>query len=286
MKTPAFLLIFALMIGGGWGACQTRTIVPPAPSETKSQPALATADLLFRGTIEANALAANYGLASVPDGNAKVAVKGPIGVITNATAGYATQKQKDEAMVPVMLALQGKIDQAEARWVKSSAEAEALKATVTRLEQTVKAERVSAAAELTRQLQSVRDEEQRKAAAEERKLISLIFFGGGALLIAAAAAIFIYASEVPQFGPKVALGTGLAGVALIGSGIAILQLLSHPWVIWVGVSVAGMGLTIGIVTLWHNHKVAIEQGQIIPSPAPNPIVAVPQEPQRPSVRLT
>lgn len=254
-------LLFSLAILGiSLPSCHTIP-TPPAPAETKSGPAYYAADLEFKGRIEAQSLAANFAAATLPDSNGKIAVQGTVGIISTLTAGTATQKQKDEAMVPVAAALAGKLVEATNGWNKAQTDAAAFKLRIDQLEDQVKQERVAAAAELTRQLQQARDDERSKAEAQIRAIVSWLFFGFGLVCEIAAAIIFFYAGSVPQLGPKAALLAGSAGVVSIGTGIAVLELLSHPTVVWWGIGIV-LALVAGALALvYSNHQHAVAAGQ-------------------------
>ncbi len=260
----------------GFHGCQT-VPTPPAPTETKSGPALNASELEFKGTIEAQGLAATYAAKTLPESNAKSAVQGPVGVITTLTTGTSTQKQRDDAMAPVLLALQGKLTEASVGWEKALSDAATLRNRVSDLEAQVKQERIDAAAELTRQLQAVRDEERRKAEADTRHMISLIFFGGGAILLLATAGVLYFSATVPQLGPRVAIFTGGAGLGLIASGVAILELLNHPAVVWWGLGISCTFLACAATAIWYNHIHAVKSGEIAQAPTQTPVV-VPKTP--------
>lgn len=268
LRPLLFCVSFAFL---GFHGCQT-VPTPPAPAETKSGPALSASESEFKGQIEAQSLAANYASQTLPDSNAKVAISGPVGVISDLTKGASTQKQRDDAMAPVLLALQGKLTEAQTGWAKAASDAEALRVQVTTLEQTVKQEQISAAAELTSQLTKARSDAEAAAEAQERRLIGFIFFGGGALCLLATAGVLYFSATVPQLGPRVALFTGGAGVVLIGSGTAILALLSHPAVIWWGLGISTALLACAAVAVWYNHLHALASGQIVQAPVTAPVV--------------
>lgn len=255
----------------GFHGCQT-VPTPPAPSETKTGPALNVADLEFKGRIEAQGIAAAYAANTLPPSNGKTAVEGPVGVINTLTSGASTQKQRDEAMAPVLLALQGRLQEASAGWAKAQSDADAFKAKYEALAQQVAKERVDAAAELTRQLQAARDEERAKARASLIHMVGLLFFGGGALCLLATAGVMYFSVTVPQLGPRVAIFTGGAGVVLIGSGLAIIELLNHPAIIWWGLSISLGLLACAATAIWYNHLHAVKSGEIAQVPAVKPVV--------------
>lgn len=241
----------------GFGSCHTISTTP-SPPETRSTPARNAAELEFNGRIEANAIASVTAAQSLPDSDAKKAVLGPLGVIEALTLGYATPKQKEDALAPVLLQLAGKYQEAAMNWAKAASEADGLRVKVQQLEQQVRDERIAAAAEITRQLQAVKEQARRDAESAERKLIAYIFFGGGFLLIVAGVVITLYAAQIPQFGPRAGLAVGGAGGASIATGIVILQLLSHPEVIWWGLGISSVLLAIGVETMYRNHKHHVE----------------------------
>jgi hypothetical protein len=175
-------------------------------------------------------------------------------------------------MAPVLLALQGKLTEASVGWEKAQNEAATLRNRVSDLEAQVKQERLDAAAELTRQLQAVRDDERRKADADTRHMISLIFFGGGAIMLLATAGVLYFSATVPQLGPRVAIFTGGAGLALIGSGVALLELLNHPAIVWWGLGIASVFMACAATAIWYNHIHAVKSGEIAQVPSVTPVV--------------
>lgn len=272
------LLSLSLTLGFlGFHGCQT-VPTPPAPADTKSGPVLSASELDFKGRIEAQAQAASYAAKTLPDSNEKVAVQGPIDVIVTQTAGTATQKQKDDAMIPVMLALKGDLDKANANWAAARMDASETRTKLAELQAQVVKERVEAAAELTRQLQQARDEATKAAEAQTRKIVCIIFFGGGFLLLLATAGVFYFSATVPQLGPRVAIFTGGAGGASIATGIAVLTLLNHPAVVWWGLGIVVALVGMAMVAIWYNHLHAVDSGQIIINPKPAPVVVAPQAP--------
>jgi hypothetical protein len=245
---------------------------PPAPSETRSGPALNLSELEFKGAIESQAKAAKYASNTLPDSNSKAAVQGPIGVVEALTAGTATTKQLESAMVPVLLALKGDLEKANAGWARSRDDAETLRQRLVELQNLVKAEREQAAAELTRQLQEARDNAKREADAHIRKLVGYIFFGGGFLLFLVTAGVLYFSATVPQLGPRVALFTGGAAFVSIASGLGIITLLNHPSIIWWGMGIVLALMGMASVAIWYNHLHAVKSGEITPSATNGPVV--------------
>ena len=240
----------------GLHSCST-VPTPPAPANVPHAPALEMSNLEFKGKIAANVASSLYAAQTLPESNEKQAIIGPLKVAAS-LAGEPSEKDRAEAMAPVMLALAGKLTEAQAGWARATTEAAALKERITQLEQTVKDERTAAAAELTRQLQAARDEARREAEAKTRTIVSWIFFGGSFLLGVAAVLCLVYAGSVPQLGPRAAIGFGGASAVAAATGVGVLQLISHPSVMW-----WGMGITVGLaviacVIIYINHLHHIE----------------------------
>jgi hypothetical protein len=219
----------------------------------KTAPALHAADIEFKGRIDAQADASVYAAMLLQDSNSKTAILGPLGVIKTLVGGSATDQQKTEALAPVLLALQGKLTEAQAGWQRALDEAGALKTQIATLEATVKREREAAAIELARQLQDARDQERRDAEAAQRKLVGWIFFGGGFVLGLLAVGCLVYAPTVPQLGPRAALGFGAASAGAVATGVAVLQLMNHPEVVWWGLGLIAVSVVAALAMIYSNH---------------------------------
>lgn len=129
-------------------------------------------------------------------------------------------------------------------------------------------ERAGAAAELQAQFTALTDQvtaaqrqaaEATKAANErQRTLITWIFFGGAALCAIAAAIVATLGNSVPIFGPRIAIGLGIAAGLLFGLGMAMRlidrMLDEHPYVFWG--SLAGVAAVLGAAAIlaYANHK--------------------------------
>lgn len=242
-----------------------RTPPAPPPANVASAPALGAASDSRLSGISANAEAASFANSKQPVGPITAAVAGPLSVIQK-LSGPATDADRAAALALVNQALGGKVAESEAGWVKARSDAEALSAQVSSLEKQVAAERISAAAELQRQLSAARDEEHAKAAAEQRRLIGWIFYGGGALLLVLGGVAFSLIASVPMIGPNVCRALLGSGALLIIAGISINELLAHPWVIWtcLGLSFAGVAVAAALTFANHHHAKSSDLVQVIP----------------------
>lgn len=151
---------------------------------------------------------------------------------------------------------------AESSWAKVQADNDALKARLDQLEKNYQASLAKERADAQAKANAAIAEARQKAEAHERTLITSIFFGGGFLLLAAGALVFFLMGSNPIFGPKVGIGLGAAGALSIGTGIAILQLLNHPNVIWwgLGIITAILATTAGIMLSNHYHHTEATNG--------------------------
>ncbi len=239
-------LVFAALFSASVPTCAHRPV--PPPTNVASAPALGDAEKSRLSQIGAHAEAAEIANAKQPSGPVTSAVAGPISVIRK-LAGPATDEDRATALALVNQALSGKLAEAETGWASAINNASVLNARIADLERKVEAERTAAAAELARRL----DEEHRRAALEERRMIGWIFYGGAALCLALGATAFSLIGSVPIIGPNVARGLLLTGVCLAVSGVAINQLLAHPWVVWVSLG-TGVAVLIGTAALMYaNH---------------------------------
>jgi hypothetical protein len=253
MKTS--LICFAFLGIGSPRGCQT---IPP-PVNVASAPALAESEKSRLSLIGAHAEAGEVANAKQPPGLITQAVAGPLSVIRQ-LAGPASDKDRAAALALVNAALTGRVAESEAGWMQARADATALTERLKTLEAQVAAERIAAATELKRQLEQARDEARAKAAAAERSMIGWIFYGGAALCLALGATAFSLIGSVPIIGPNVARGLLLTGVCLGFAGVAINQLLAHPWVVWVSLG-SGVAVLIGTAALMyanHHHAQSAE----------------------------
>jgi len=240
------LLLTFTLLGLTLPSCHTAPLPPPV--NVASQPALDVSQLEFKSKIAAQAYAAQFATIQLPDSNAKSAVAGSVGVIQQ-LAGAPTDKDKAEALAPVVKALAGDLAAANLAWAKAKDDAIALNQRISELELKIKNERIAAALELQRQLDKVKQE----ADLATKKIISYVFFGGGFVLGVMAVLTLVYASSVPQLGPRAALAFGTASAAAIGSGIAVIQLLNHPEVVWWGLGIVVAAFIAGIAVVYTNH---------------------------------
>lgn len=246
-----YLLFSLAFLGFTPQACQTVAPVPPPTNVPSAAPLKANEDERL-SKASASVSAATFAESFNPEGNPKKAVLGELSV-SMSLLPQATAKDSQEALSRVNSALKGQLDEAQKGWDKAKNEAADLNAKISSLEAQVAKERQDAALELKRQVQAARDEARQKAEADQRKLIGWIFYGGGALLIALAAGMLFLASSMPLVGPKATLGVGSAGLTLIGLGIALNELLAHPWVIWVGIGLVAVLLATAFGLALSNH---------------------------------
>jgi hypothetical protein len=264
MRTAA-LLLSSLLLAGCW-----QTPVPPPPKPTPLAPAIDAAAEAATANINAstakdqatakavaNIQTAETANAKQPAGPQTETVAGELGL---AKRNLATPADPAELLAGEQRAralAEGRADEARRLYADAASKADAQVAKIAQLEARADAAEKAAAEALLKADASIRAEQVRlkaeydaglaaarlEAEADQRRLIGWIFYGGGALCIAAAAGCLFLASYVPQLGPRVALAIGAAGLALIGTGVAINQALSHPWIIW-----AGLGLVLVLVT--------------------------------------
>lgn len=246
------VLVACMLLPGCWLLPQ-KTIVP-APANVPAAAALGDSRTAQLSKASAYVQAAQTSNDKNPDGAPKDAVKGSLDV-AQANLPVPAAADLTEALKFANQALSGQLTAAQANWKLSVDAGTALQDKLSRLEAQVSKERADAAAEQTRLIRAAHDEERLKAEADQRKLVGWIFYGGGALLIAGAGLVAFLAPSVPIFGPRLALGLGVAGAALIGSGVALNEILAHPTVIWVTLGTAGAALAVsgGIALSNHYH---------------------------------
>lgn len=251
---PRFLLGLALIsLCPLFSSCWLVPSKPlPPPTNLPSASSLGSAESERLSKAAAAIAAALHAAENLPDSPAKSAVEGALSV-AQANLPKAADVDRDAALKLVNFALAGKFEEAQVGWKLDINAGAVLNARIAALEVQVQQEKVKAAADLQQQLQEARNEERQKAAADQRKMIGYIFYGGGALCLAAAAIVGFTMASVPMFGPKVALGLGVAGALLTGAGVALNELLAHPAVIWTMLGLAG-ALLFGVTGLtWSNH---------------------------------
>lgn len=230
----------------------------PPPATVPSAPKLEAQQGDNLSRIAAAANAQGKAIATLPASNAKAAIEGENAVI-QARAGEAKPKDQADADARVIAALNGQLAEANAAWAKALETATADKQRIAELEQSVDREQKAAAEELRRQLAAARSE----ATQKEQLYVSLLLFGLGALCIVAAFLIGQMAVTIPQFGPRAAVGFGLAGATLIAVGIG-LRVVSrmideHPYVFWGSILFAVLAAVVGGALIYANHKHATAQ---------------------------
>lgn len=222
--------------------------VPP-PAGVRSEPALGQATSERLSKISANAEAAESASEKIDQEVVRISVQGPISVIRS-LSGPASDKDRAEAMALVVKAQAGKLNEAQIGWNTAKSQANALNARIQALESEVKAQKVQAANDLKAQLDKVRQE----AEAEQRRLIGYIFYGGGAFLLILSLVAASVATSMPFLGPNAVKGLGLAAMGLLATGLGMNYLLSHPWIIWVGLIVTGIAFFGACGLMWSNFK--------------------------------
>lgn len=251
-----FLSVFAPI------GCRTIS-KPPPPANVVSAPALGLAQKTQLSQIGAHAEAAETANAKQPPGPITNAVAGPLSVIRQ-LAGPATDKDRAAALALVNAALAGRVAESDAGWAQARADANALTERLRTLEAQVAAERIAAAVELKRQLEQAHDEERAKASAAERRMIGWIFYGGAALCLALGATAFSLIGSIPIIGPNVARGLLLTGVCLGFAGVAINQLLAHPWIVWVALGTGAAALIGTAALMYANHHHQLQPAEAKP----------------------
>lgn len=175
--------------------------------------------------------------------------------LTVAAAGLPTPAEADREAATLrredMLA--GRVDAAEARYRQAAGEVAALRAQVERDRAAAAATLQDTIRRLEAAAQQARDQERARADAQVRRLVAMIFFGGAALAVGAGVLCLTVASGLPVVGPKLIGGLFTLGGVLGASGVAILTVLSHPWIAWVGLGAAGLIVFALAVLGYANH---------------------------------
>lgn len=243
--------------------CHKKTVVAP---EAPSAAALGTASDKQLSKASAAAKAAETANLSNPAGPPKEAVAGELSVV-RANVPTALAADDIEAMDRVNRALAGDLESARKEWDRAKGEAAVLQAEVSRLKSQVEQERLKAASELQRRL----DEIQREADNKQRTIITFILFGGSALCIIGAVLLANLSAAVPMFGPRAALGLGIAGGVLFALGIAMRvverMISEHPYVFWGSLLGVVIALAAAGVLVYSNHHHNVSGN---PDPVPTP----------------
>lgn len=255
MKLRRLALIALFLIAG----CKTtNTPVLPDNHQSTVLGAQATeARSKVNNQIAGDAVGAQKALAPLPESRNKEVANKFLDDIVAVTGGATLEtKTSFEKLADQLISEDAKTRaNAEVQWSKVAADNEALKAKVAKLEADHQAALEKEHSDAEARLKAVVQQARLDAEARERKFITWIFMGGGAALLAAAALVLFIMGSNPMFGPKVAMGLGAAGALSIGTGIAILQLLSHPNVIWwgLGIIVAALAVTAGLMISNQHH---------------------------------
>lgn len=229
----------------------------PPPANVKSAPALGTANTEALSQAAAFVVAGREANQSNPEGAARDAVEGSL-----ATAGSFLPapgpKHLSFARSQAQAALAGRLADAQAAWALAQQSGDALRQRITALEKQVAAEREAAAVELQNQLSKA----QRDADNRQRAIITYILFGSSVLCIIAAVVVANFASVVPQFGPRAALGFGVAGGVLFGLGMAMRiverMMTEHPLVFWGSLLGVVVALVVAASLIYSNHHRSVD----------------------------
>lgn len=252
MKALPFAAFLAVLLFG----C-TATPPAPPPSDVPSAPALAAAGGEQLGEASAAVEAARQINQHNAPGVARDQVDAVLSV-ASANLPEAAGARVNHFLAIAQKAFAGKPDEAVTEWAAERALGSARLARIAELERKVAAERAAAALELQRQLKAARDQAQREADAKERLWLMLLFFGGGAACLVGAAVVGQLGAAVPMFGPRAALGLGIAGAVLLGIGVLIRTvdrlLEQHPFLFWGGLIFAGLAVVAAIALIYANHR--------------------------------
>lgn len=196
--------------------------------------------------------AGRYANESNPDGPAKSTVQGSLDTALSFLKP-PQQKHLDFAMGLAMTALKGDLDKAQTGWDKSKTDGVAAQQRIKELEKQVSDQQAQAALDI----QNALSKAQRDADNKQRAIITYILFGSSVLCIIAAVVVANFASVVPQFGPRAALGFGVAGGVLFALGMAMRiverMMNDHPYVFWGSLLGVAIALAAAAVLVYSNH---------------------------------
>ncbi len=252
------LLLSLLLLLSGCSLLHSPAPVGDGKTSTSLNTAAVEGRAQVNDKIAGDAVAAKKALDPLPESRNKDVANGFLDDIVHLTGAPTPQTKTSFELLATQLLSEDAAQRAkaEAQWAKVAADNDALKAKVSKLEQDYQAalakERADAKIELDAAVKKARDE----AAAKERLLITSIFMGGGGLLVAAGVLCFFLAGSNPLLGPKVAIGLVAAGMLGIFTGVAVLQLMTHPNVVWwgLGIIVAVLAGVAGLMISNHHHS--------------------------------
>lgn len=254
MKTLALITLSLGFVIGPKG-CKTPPAPPPADVPSASSLGSTNAERL--GTAAAAVAAAREANQQNSAGPARDATEGALSVAASNLPTPPVERL-DFFRGIVAKAFAGKLDDAESEWAAERGLGSARLRRIAELEEQVKRERSAAAEELKRQLAEARDEARRAADAKERLVLMVIFFGLGAACIIGAVLVGQLGVVVPMFGPRAAVGFGIAGALLIVVGILVRfvdRLMErHPVVFWGGILAAVFAAAAAALLIYANHR--------------------------------
>ena len=244
----ALLIISCLLFAG----CFTGKKAPvEEPASTKLGDVVSTNRDKLTDQIAGNLQAAKYANDRQPESRGRVVVDMFLTDGLRITGAPTIQTQSAfEEVASQLLSDDAKArSSGEAARLKLAGENAELKARVAQLEAEYKSQLERERAEGNARLVLVKLEAQ----AKERRTITWIFYGGGALCMAAAAGLIFLGASIPFAGPRASMALGGAGAVLIGTGIVINQLAQHPWLIWVGLVLAGLAIAVSVALMYANN---------------------------------